>query len=144
MAGRGLSLRRGATPEANEWRPWVEDLADAWPGEEALRDIFGATWVVVGLCVKRDKLAFVMGSSTGSKSDGHWSGSSPKASSANIGEVSLLFAMYGDSKVDVAGVVRSVKAPEGGAEIVSTMRSLGEMVCTFDACAGAGLLIDSK
>ena len=52
MAGSGLSLRRGATPDANEWRPCVEDLADVWPGEEALRDIFGATWVVVGLWVK--------------------------------------------------------------------------------------------
>ncbi len=84
-----------------------------------------------------------MGSSTGSKSEGQWSGSSLKASSANIGEVSLLLAMYGDSKVDVPGVVRSVKAPEGGAEIVSTIRSLGETVCTFDACA-AGWLMDSN
>ena len=85
-----------------------------------------------------------MDSSSGSKSEGHWSGSSPKASSPNIGEVSLLLAMYGDSKVDVPGVVSSVKAPEGGAEMESTIRSLGETVCTFDACAVAGWLIDSN
>lgn len=46
--------------------------------------------------------------------------------------------------MDVPGVVRSVKAPDGGADIESTMRSLGDTVCWLDACSGAGSLMDSK
>ena len=42
------------------------------------------------------------------------------------------------------GVVRSVKAPDGGADMESTMRSLGDTVCRFGICAGAGSLMDSK
>ncbi len=42
------------------------------------------------------------------------------------------------------GVVRSVKAPEGGADMESTMRSLGDTVCRFGVCAGAGSLMGSK
>lgn len=83
-------------------------------------------------------------SSIGSKRDGHLSGSSAKGSSAKRGEVSVLLAMYGESKVEVPGVVRSVKAPEGGADIESTMRSLGDTVCRFGVCAGAGSLMGAK
>ena len=47
-------------------------------------------------------------SSIGSKRDGHLSGSSVKESSAKSGEVSVLLLMYGESKAEVPGVVRSV------------------------------------
>ena len=50
MAGRGLSLRLGITPDAREWRPWCEDRNDDCPGDESLRDILGAVlWVGEGL-----------------------------------------------------------------------------------------------
>lgn len=42
------------------------------------------------------------------------------------------------------GVVRSVKAPDGGADMESTMRSCGDTVCRFGICAGAGSLMGSK
>lgn len=83
-------------------------------------------------------------SSIGSKRDGHLSGSSANDSSAKSGEVSVLLAMYGESYAEVPGVVRSVKAPEGGADMESTMRSLGDTVCRFGVCAGAESLMDSK
>ena len=41
-------------------------------------------------------------------------------------------------------MVRSVKALDGGADMDSTMRSLGDTVCGFRAGAGAGSLMDSK
>ena len=47
-------------------------------------------------------------SSIGSNRDGHLSGSSANESSAKSGEVSVLLAMYGESKAEVPGVVRSV------------------------------------
>ncbi len=46
--------------------------------------------------------------------------------------------------MEVPGVVKSVKAPEGGADMESTMRSLGDTVCKLDVCGGAGSLMDSK
>ena len=41
-------------------------------------------------------------------------------------------------------MVRSVKAPEGGADMESTMRSLGDTVCKFGVCGGAGSLMGSN
>ena len=46
--------------------------------------------------------------------------------------------------MEVPGVVRSVKAPEGGADMESNMRSLGDTVCRLGVCGGAGSLMDSK
>ena len=41
-------------------------------------------------------------------------------------------------------MVRSVKAPDGGADMESTMRSCGDTVCIFGVCGGAGSLMGSK
>ena len=41
-------------------------------------------------------------------------------------------------------MVRLVKALEGGADMESTMRSLGETVCRFGVCGGAESLMGSK
>ena len=46
--------------------------------------------------------------------------------------------------MEVPGVVRSVKAPEGGADMESTMRSFGDTVCKFGVCGGAGSLMGSN
>ena len=46
--------------------------------------------------------------------------------------------------MEVPGVVRSVKAPDGGADMESTMRSLGDTVCKFGVCGGTGSLMGSN
>ena len=46
--------------------------------------------------------------------------------------------------MEVPGVVRSVRAPDGGADMESTMRSLGDTVWMFGVCGSAGSLMDSK
>ena len=46
--------------------------------------------------------------------------------------------------MEVPGVVRSVKAPEGGADMESTMRSCGDTVCRLGVCGGAGSLMGSN
>lgn len=46
--------------------------------------------------------------------------------------------------MEVPGVVRSVKAPDGGADMESTMRSLGDTVSKFGVCGGPGSLMGSK
>ena len=46
--------------------------------------------------------------------------------------------------MEVPGVVRSVKAPEGGADMESTMRSFGDTVCKLGVCGGAGSLMGSN
>lgn len=72
-------------------------------------------------------------------SEGQSSELSPRSSSPKKGEVWLLLTIYGDSNVDVPGVVRSVNVVEGGADVESTMTSLGDTVkgCV-DVCTGAG------
>ncbi len=144
MVGRGLSLRLEATPEVKEWRPWPwwDERAD-WPGDEPLRDIAGATWWAgAGLAFAfelKDTGAWAVLSSRVGNSEGQSSELSPRSSSPKKGEVWLLLTMYGDSNVDVPGVVRSVNVVEGGADVESTMTSLGDTVkgCV-DVCTGAG------
>lgn len=61
---------------------------------------------------------------------------SPKDSSRKKGEVSvLLYVGYGDSRTDVAGVLKFDKAPDGGAD---NMISCGETVSGLDVPTDAG------
>ena len=107
-----------------------------------MRDIFGATWDVTVLAVDWTAGASVAGSSISLKRGAQLSESSSKARlSANSGLVLFELAMNGDSKVDVPGVVSSVKAPEGGAEAESTIMSLGDTVWTDDDVASGKLLL---
>ena len=82
-------------------------------------ELFDKEWLIAGAsgCSSREP-----------KREGQCLAPSSSSSSPKSGEVSVLFTQ-GESKVDVPGVVKLVMVVDGGAERLSSMTSLGEMVC---------------